>query len=64
MAPVAACSTCCRHACEAHAVTENGDPIDGNNKVCKLPRAQDGTKRTHAHMMAQSARASRERSRD
>jgi hypothetical protein len=45
-------------------VTENGDPIDGNNKVCKLPRAQDGTKRTHAHMMAQSARASRERSRD
>ena len=35
MAPVASCSTCCRHACKAHAVKDNGDPIDGNNKVCK-----------------------------
>jgi hypothetical protein len=35
MAPVAAYSTCCRHACKAHAVKDNGDPIDGNNKVCK-----------------------------
>ena len=47
MAPVAAYSKCCRHACKAHAVTENGDPIDGTIKVCK---------QCHAHMMAPSAR--------
>jgi len=48
------CSKCFHHACKAHAVKENGEPIDGNNKVCK---------QCHAHMMAPSARASRKRSR-
>ena len=51
----ASCSKCFHHACKAHAVKENGEPIDGNNKVCK---------QCHAHIMAPSARASRKRSRD
>ena len=51
----ASCSKCFHHACKAHAVKENGEPIDGNNKVCK---------QCHAHIMAPSARALRKRSRD
>jgi hypothetical protein len=45
MAPVASCSTCCRHACKAHAVKDNGDPIEQGLQA-----------NATAHMMAPSAR--------
>ena len=57
MAPIASCSTCCRNACKARAVKENGDPIANATAHMMAPSARTRTRWHKAHAPRASAAA-------